>query len=260
MKHPRSVFFLLMVTLACLAACERPAPPAGDDSPAGTAAAPPRPDSALLVTWSGQVDGLDLIKFREREWWVEQRSHRPAEDVRCRFHRPLRADDFPVVLFPEQGRGRIRIIRQGDAINAFTLLVEVDDTAFGGTGPYRFSVYANPAPRKAAPAFQLFAEVDDDVVFSIRHDRVTAYKISGQPVGSLKYYFARSGGLDPGTDYVLQVIEGRGTVELLPREDEGGEVRIRIQDPAKGSAPYQLALLPVTTAPETARPPHPAGR
>jgi hypothetical protein len=233
---------LITISLAGASACTVPSttPPARGEPPA----APARPESALLLTWEGLVDGLDLIKFHQDQTWVNHQSHRPVRDIRCEFREPLAAVHFPVVLHPEEGRGRVRIIRQGDLLNAYTLLVEIDDTAFGGAGRYRFSIYAAPDPPPSPPAFQMFAEVDDDVVVSITGNRLSVYKISGRPMGQLKYYFARPEGLDPAKNYVLRVVEGRGTAELLPREETTREVRIRIQDPAKGSATYQLMLLP----------------
>ncbi|MBN2431070.1 MAG: hypothetical protein JXQ27_06320 [Acidobacteria bacterium] len=260
MIHCRLARILLLIGLTALAACVRPSAPTEDDTVGGAPPAPARPASERLFTWAGRVDGLDLLKFQDQHGWVEHESHRPVEEVRCHFLQPLQAGVFPVVLIPERGRGPVRIIRQGDDYNAFTLLVEVDDTAFGGAGPYRFSVYANPSPRDPDPSFQLFAQVDDDVVVGITGNQVTTYKITGRPVGQLKYYFARPEGLDPATDYGLRIIEGRGTAELLPREDPRREVRIRIQDPAKGSAPYQLSLHPVVTATSSAEPVDPIGR
>jgi hypothetical protein len=233
---------LILLGLAGLAACT--APSSGSMVSPETKAAPERPDTTLLITWEGLVDGLDLIKFHRDQTWVDHQSHRPARDIHCTINEPLAAVYFPVVLVQEEGRGRARIIGQGDSFNAYTLLVEVDDTAFGGAGRYRFSIYAAPEPPPPAPLFQLFAEVDDDIMVSITGNRVSVHKLSGRPTGQLKYYFARPEGLDPSGNYVLRVIEGRGTAELLPPEGAPRAVRIRIQDPAKGSAPYQLMLLP----------------
>jgi len=198
----------------------------------------------LLFTWEGQVDGQDLLKFQNDRCWIEHRRHLPITNMNFTIVRHLDEQSFPVILSKDNGRGKIKIIRQGDTLNAFTLLVEIDDLMYGGAGWYRFSVYKQAAQNTPQPVFYLYADVDDDVVIVLDRDSAKIHKVSGQKTKQFKYFFSDPENLDLSLTFQVKIIEGRGEVELLPREADVEEIKIRIVDSAKGSAIYQLALVP----------------
>lgn len=227
---------LVAIVLCSCGTGNHPPPPRSTERP---------PLAQLLFTWEGYVDGRDLLKFRGDSCQVEHIENRPIRDMQFQLYHPLDADCFPVVLVKEAGRGKIKLIRQGDRFNRFTLLVEVDDMPYGKAGFYRFSVYRSQPEVGPKPVFRMYAEVDDEAVFVLRGHKVTVTDVSGLETRRFRYQFLTPRGIDPRGRYRLEVIQGRGQVLLLPPTPGQEDIRIMIRDKSKGSSVYEVALIPV---------------
>jgi len=200
--------------------------------------------SRLLFTWQGLVDGQDIIKFREESYSVEHESKLPIRDIRFDARRPLRAEYFPVRLVKLSGRGKVDILRQGDAFNRYTLVVRVDDRHIGGAGFYKLAVYATHRPAEDRAVFSVFAEVDRDLGLDVAGFAVRRWSRSPGGEGGLKYAFPLGRPVDPAARYRLRVVRGKGTVRLeMPTADRKW-FRILVSDPDPGPSGYILELLP----------------
>lgn len=218
--------------------------------PAVTAPAPADPSAAgavprgLLFTWDGEVDGRDILIFREGRCTLEHEKNLPIRHMRFHSYHPLEAASFPVFLVKQQGRGEVRIIRQGDDLNGYTLLVRVDDLHFGGAGRYRFSAYRTGPATSGEPVFYLYAEVEDAAEYEIDVGRAQVRQLKESGAGKFKYFFRDERPIPTDRNFDLRIIRGRGTVTLTALPSGRVGVRLRIEDPPAGSAVYELALAP----------------
>jgi hypothetical protein len=229
-------FWFCLAMAGCRPAVTAPAP--SDSSAAGAV------PSGLLFTWDGEVDGRDILIFREGRCTLEHERNLPIRHMRFHSYHPLEAASFPVILVKQQGRGEVRIIRQGDDLNGFTLLVRVDDLHFGGAGRYRFSAYRAGSAVSGEPVFYLYAEVEDAVEYEIDIGRAQVRQLNESSAGKFKYFFRDEQPIPMNRNFDLRMIRGRGTVTLTALPPDRTGVRLRIEDQPAGSAVYELALVP----------------
>ncbi len=83
------------------------------------------------MTWSGRVDGRDLIYIRGNDLWVDHRDGQPTYETNHSFYNPLPNRQCAVNVRQVNGRGNVRIIEQPSARNNYTAVVQVEDRDSG---------------------------------------------------------------------------------------------------------------------------------
>lgn len=83
------------------------------------------------LSWSGRVDGRDLIYIRGNDLWVDHRDGQPAYETNYSFYNPLPNRQCAVNVRQVNGRGNVRIIEQPSARNNYTAVVQVEDRDSG---------------------------------------------------------------------------------------------------------------------------------
>lgn len=227
--------FLLGMLLAGSAGCGRVT-----TGPVTTAENPSLP--SRRVTWEGVVDTSALLKIRGGEVRVEEFSPKSALSSRLRVYQPLGPGDFPVVVRKEAGRGNVEVLQQGNRDNHYTLTLRVNDIRFPREEYYRFSIYAAGAVNpRSRPHVSLFAETD--VPLAIRIGRDGAVVVEGPAGAADRLKCHVSPRFRPENPYRVRVVEGTGTVEVLPRDSEG-ELRVRITPESPFRSPFEIELHP----------------
>ncbi|MBP7868349.1 MAG: hypothetical protein KA419_20670 [Acidobacteria bacterium] len=212
----------------------------GTTGPATTAEPPSLP--ARSVTWEGVVDTSALLKIRGGAVRVEEFSPKSALSSRLTVFRPLGPGDFPVVVRKEAGRGNIEVLQQGNRDNHYTLTLRVNDIRFPREEYYRFSVYAAPtAHSRPRPHVSLFAETDVPLLIRIGQDGTVVAE--GPPGAADRLKCHVSPRFRPENPYRVRVVEGTGTVEVLPQDTEG-ELRVRVTPESPFRSPFEIELHP----------------
>lgn len=234
---------------------------------------PPPRRGILLFRWEGWIDGMDILKFRNKSWWAEHVESAPITGASCHFFAPLGPECFPVEVVREQGRCRVGVIRQGDDWNGQTLMISLDDRELPGRSYVRLAVYAaSKEAREEAlgqPALSVRLEVDDEAVVGVSPRGVRLLRASGHGVRGLHYCLGPRG-FDPSGVYRIHLIQGRGDLSLLepgaamppppglfaglrlkfrpdkrdPLKPEADERLLQISDPASGMGIYEFELFP----------------
>ncbi|MEK7831996.1 MAG: hypothetical protein AAB401_12960 [Acidobacteriota bacterium] len=83
------------------------------------------------VSWSGRVDGRDLIYVRGNDLWVDHRDGQPVCETNYSFYNPLPNRQCAVNVRRVNGRGNVRIIEQPSPYNNYTAVVQVEDRDSG---------------------------------------------------------------------------------------------------------------------------------
>lgn len=91
------------------------------------------------VSWSGRVDGRDLIYVRGNELWVDHRDGQPVYETKHNFYNPLPNRNCEVSVRQINGRGNVRIIEQPSARNNYTAVIQVEDRD-GGSDIYNLDI------------------------------------------------------------------------------------------------------------------------
>ncbi len=79
------------------------------------------------VSWSGRVDGRDLIYIRGNDLWVDHRDGQPVNETNYSFYNPLPNRQCAVNVRQVNGRGNVRVIEQPSARNNYTAVIQVED-------------------------------------------------------------------------------------------------------------------------------------
>ena len=235
----RGRFFGLCVMWLSLWACTSVENRAPAEAPVAVPAYLPED---LIFTWEGVVDGIDWLKFHGDRYWIEHVAHLPIRQIKFDLDRSLDASVFPVLLVKERGRGEISIIRQGEALNGYTLIVEVNDGFPAGADTYRFSVYHDRlTPDSTRRIFQLNAVVDETTTVTIQGEKVIVETLSGEPVSEMKYFFERGEQLASRQRYELLILWAEGQAELEQRT-EGSPSLVITMEPDRQLAVFNLAV------------------
>ncbi|HEX9005112.1 MAG TPA: hypothetical protein VGB07_34700 [Blastocatellia bacterium] len=83
------------------------------------------------VSWSGRVDGRDLIYIRGNQLWVDHRDGQVIRDTDFRFFRPLPNRQTSVTVRRLSGRGTVRLIEQPSPYNNYTAVIQIEDRESG---------------------------------------------------------------------------------------------------------------------------------
>ena len=79
------------------------------------------------VSWSGRVDGRDLIYIRGNELWMDHRDGQPVNDANHSFYSALPNRQCAVTVRQVNGRGNVRVIEQPSPYNNYTAVIQVED-------------------------------------------------------------------------------------------------------------------------------------
>ncbi|MFN0112225.1 MAG: hypothetical protein ACKVZH_25470 [Blastocatellia bacterium] len=79
------------------------------------------------VSWSGRVDGRDLIYIRGNDLWIDHRDGQPVYEANYNFYNPLPNRQCDVNVRKVKGRGNIRVIEQPSPRNNYTAVVQIED-------------------------------------------------------------------------------------------------------------------------------------
>lgn len=79
------------------------------------------------ASWSGRVDGRNLVYIRGNELWVEHRDGQPVYDAKHSFYSALPNRQCVVTVRQVSGRGNVRVIEQPSARNNYTAVIQVED-------------------------------------------------------------------------------------------------------------------------------------
>jgi|GEM_PF-496733 len=96
--------------------------------------------TTLALTWSGRVDGRDIIRISGSSLHIDHIEAQPITDAQFNFYRPLPRRNIDVVVNKRRGRGAVRILEQPSRANNFTLSVEINDSR-GGSDYYQLEFY-----------------------------------------------------------------------------------------------------------------------
>ncbi len=91
------------------------------------------------VSWSGRVDGRDLIYIRGNDLWVDHRDGQPVCETNYSFYNALPNRQCDVNVRQVKGRGNVRIIEQPSPRNNYTAVVQVEDRD-GGSDIYNLEI------------------------------------------------------------------------------------------------------------------------
>lgn len=83
------------------------------------------------VSWSGRVDGRDLIYIRGNNLWVDHRDGQPVYEMNHSFYNPLPNRQCAVNIRQVNGRGNVRVIEQPSPYNNYTAVIQVEDRDSG---------------------------------------------------------------------------------------------------------------------------------
>lgn len=83
------------------------------------------------LTWSGRVDGRDLIYIRGNQLWVDHREGQAIRETDFRFYRPLPDRQSRVTVRRLNGRGTIRVLEQPSPYNNYTAVIQIEDRESG---------------------------------------------------------------------------------------------------------------------------------
>ena len=83
------------------------------------------------VSWSGRVDGRDLIYIRGNDLWVDHRDGQPVCETNYSFYNPLPNRQCELNVRQVNGRGNVRIVEYPSARNNYTAVVQVEDRDSG---------------------------------------------------------------------------------------------------------------------------------
>jgi hypothetical protein len=211
------------------------------------------------LVWEGEVDGTSVIHVRGDRLDIEDRGGASAQRDRHRFHERLPELRQTVDVRRLQGRGNVRVIRQPDASNNFTLSVRIEDR-MGGRDFYSLAFYwetASRAPifdqrRGPSPGRSLgrgeerltwTGYVDDEVNVECRGNECRPQTIRGAAAQGDRFSFTRPlPALELRTS--LDDVQGRGEVQLVnqPAAHNGYTAKVRIRDSQGGSGEYAFSL------------------
>lgn len=96
--------------------------------------------SQELFEWRGSVDREVQIVMRGDRVWTNNVGRTEPNNERSRTMTPLPRRDGEVVLQVADGRGRIEVIQQPSARNAYTTIVRIQDPR-AGSDAYRLAAY-----------------------------------------------------------------------------------------------------------------------
>ncbi|MBS1788284.1 MAG: hypothetical protein JST85_11205 [Acidobacteria bacterium] len=91
------------------------------------------------LSWSGRVDGRDLINIRGNSLWVDHRDGQPVYDANYNFYNPLPNRQCAVNIRQVNGRGNVRVIEQPSPYNNYTAVIQVEDRD-GGSDFYNLDI------------------------------------------------------------------------------------------------------------------------
>lgn len=89
------------------------------------------PGAGKGMTWSGRVDGRDLIHIRGNQLWVEHREGQAIRDANFRFNRPLPDRQSFITVRRLAGRGNVSVIEHPSPYNNFTAVIQIEDRESG---------------------------------------------------------------------------------------------------------------------------------
>jgi len=204
----------------------------------------------------------------------------PLRDAGSEYTQPIPQASF--VRFDwekKDGRGRARLLEEPSPSNGYTARIRIEDRD-GGEDRYhvrlRWEVNQAASPpaqarrsvTRAAPSglpgvplssfdnnpsrydrgrsgsFAFRGRVDDEVVFHIRGDVITAQVMQGRPVRLERFRFSQPLPTRRLREFELKQFDGRGTVELVQRPDSLNNYTaiVRVIDPERGDARYHFEL------------------
>ncbi|HQR31390.1 MAG TPA: hypothetical protein PLK30_01550 [Blastocatellia bacterium] len=91
------------------------------------------------ISWSGRVDGRDLIYIRGNNLWVEHRDGQPVYEMNHHFYNSLPNRQCVVNVRQVNGRGNVRVIEQPSPYNNYTAVIQVEDRD-GGSDFYNLDI------------------------------------------------------------------------------------------------------------------------
>lgn len=91
------------------------------------------------LSWSGRVDGRDLIYIRGNNLWVDHRDGQPVRETNYNFYNPLPNRQCAVNVRQVNGRGSVQVIEQPSARNNYTAVIQVEDRD-GGSDFYNLDI------------------------------------------------------------------------------------------------------------------------
>ncbi len=91
------------------------------------------------VSWSGRVDGNDLIYIRGNQLWIDHRDGQPIYDADYRFYRPLPNQQCNVNVRRLSGRGNVRVLEHPSPYNNYTAVIQIEDRD-GGADKYDLEI------------------------------------------------------------------------------------------------------------------------
>lgn len=219
----------------------------------------PRPQ----FTWEGEVDGVSVVHIRGDRVDIEDRQGAPVQRDRFRFFAPLPALRQTAELRQLDGRGSVRILRNPDASNNFTLSVLVEDP-LAGRGRYAFALWWDQSSRGAASPFARRPEtgragrspgpeeekltwsgrVDDEVLVECSRNQCRSQPMRGLSVAAERFDFTR-----PLPDREVRVtlddLSGRGQISLAeqPAPHNGFTAKVIVSDRPGGADDYAFSLF-----------------
>lgn len=91
------------------------------------------------ITWSGRVDGTDLIYIRGNQLWIDHRSGQPIYNADYRFYRSLPNRQCTINVRRLNGRGNVRVIEHPSPYNNYTAAIMIEDRD-GGSDNYELEI------------------------------------------------------------------------------------------------------------------------
>ena len=200
-----------------------------------------------VFEWEGRVDGLDLLKIKDRDVFVEHIKDKNITNMKYKFFKSVGIGRY--FLKKNRGRGTISIYQFPFEINNFCLSIILDDTNFGGDEVYKFSLFEMYSDRsweneeKVREIFGWSGVVDKREILEINfHLKDVNYiHVSGsKSVAEDKYFFSEKIGDVEYISVLLKKIFGRGSVDIVDVWKDG--VKVSIFDPYRGSSFYEFIL------------------
>jgi len=101
-----------------------------------------RKDAILIATWSGTVDGRDVLRIQDDRFTINHLSDDPIHTPSMVTHNPIPKDKKCTVhIKPIHVRGTAFVLEQPSPSNDFTLSIYLEDRNPGPT-PFKFQIYA----------------------------------------------------------------------------------------------------------------------
>ena len=98
-------------------------------------------DPIPFFSWSGRVDGKDIIIIKSHSFSIEHLSFNPISEIQSQFYNSYPEEPTQVELSCESCRGQVAVFEQPAQENDYKISIIVDDNDYEGDSRYAFTLY-----------------------------------------------------------------------------------------------------------------------